>query len=65
MWHYKFRVIGCILILLSCKSTKENRTLNNTKKKNVLFIMVYDLRPELNIYGQSQIISPNIDALAK
>ena len=65
MWHYKFRVIGCILILLSCKSTKENRTLNNTKKKNVLFIMVDDLRPELNIYGQSQIISPNIDALAK
>ena len=45
MWHYKFRVIGCILILLSCKSTKENRTLNNTKKKNVLFIMVDDLRP--------------------
>ena len=65
MWNYKFRVIGCILILLSCKSTKENRTLNNTKKKNVLFIMVDDLRPELNIYGQSQIISPNIDALAK
>ena len=32
--------------------------------KNVLFIMVDDLRPELNIYGQSHIKSPNIDALA-
>ena len=31
---------------------------------NVLFIMVDDLRPELNIYGQSHIKSPNIDALA-
>mgnify|MGYP006250196409 FL=1 len=32
--------------------------------KNVLFIMVDDLRPELNIYGQDLIKSPNIDALA-
>ena len=64
MRHYKLIVIGCILILLSCKSTKENNTRTATNKKNVLFIMVDDLRPELNIYGQSQIISPNIDALA-
>jgi len=64
MRHYKLIVIGCILILLSCKSTKENNTTTSTNKKNVLFIMVDDLRPELNIYGQSQIISPNIDALA-
>ena len=32
--------------------------------KNVLFIMVDDLRPELNCYGQNFIKSPNIDALA-
>ena len=31
---------------------------------NVLFIMVDDLRPELNVYGQDFIKSPNIDALA-
>ena len=34
------------------------------EKPNVLFIAVDDLRPELNCYGQSQIHSPNIDALA-
>ncbi|MGE4489951.1 MAG: sulfatase [Kiritimatiellales bacterium] len=32
---------------------------------NVLLIMVDDLRPELGCYGNTQIISPNIDALAK
>ena len=31
---------------------------------NVLFIAVDDLRPELNSYGASHIISPNIDRLA-
>ncbi len=35
------------------------------KRPNVLFIAVDDLRPQLNCYGQSQIISPNIDRLAK
>ena len=31
---------------------------------NVLFVIVDDLRPELNCYGESQIRSPNIDRLA-
>ncbi|HET8830005.1 MAG TPA: sulfatase [Pelobium sp.] len=34
------------------------------KRPNVLFIMVDDLRPELNCYGKTQIKSPNIDRLA-
>ena len=34
-------------------------------KKNVLMIAVDDLRPQLGCYGQKQIISPNIDRLAK
>ena len=35
-----------------------------SQKKNVLLIYVDDLRPELKCYGESKIISPNIDKLA-
>ncbi|ABG39417.1 sulfatase [Paraglaciecola sp. T6c] len=36
-----------------------------TKKPNVLFISIDDLRPELGSYGSDIAITPNLDALAK
>ena len=36
-----------------------------SKKPNVLFIAVDDLRPELGCYGAKTILSPNIDRIAK
>ena len=38
---------------------------NVTNKLNVLFVVFDDLRPQLGCYGQQQIISPNIDNLAR
>ena len=36
----------------------------DSRKPNVLFIAVDDLRPQLGCYGHEQMISPNIDRLA-
>ena len=38
--------------------------IQSTKKKNVLFIAVDDLRPQLACYGTEYVLSPNIDGLA-
>jgi len=54
-----------VFILVGCNSIKVQKGVDTPVKKNVLFILVDDLRPELSIYGQSQMITPNIDNLAK
>ena len=62
----KLIVLSLVLVFLSFKTTRENEEKTSiSKKKNILFIIVDDLRPELNIYGENKIISPHIDALAK
>lgn len=37
---------------------------DSEKKQNILYIIVDDLRTELNCYGTNHVVSPNIDALA-
>tara|TARA_B110000003_G_scaffold83922_1_gene85879 strand:+ start:17243 stop:18649 length:1407 start_codon:yes stop_codon:yes gene_type:complete len=65
MNYFKLILVLSILFF-GCKTTKENNQKNSpSTKKNLVFIIVDDLRPELSIYGQNHIVSPNIDALAK
>ena len=56
------------LSLLFLPYSKEKAITEVTQEhqpKNVLFIAVDDLRPELNFYGAHHIKSPNLDKLAK
>ena len=61
-WEYNSFLAGVILILIIGTVSCNNE--GPEAKPNVLFIAVDDLRPELNCYGETQIISPNIDQLA-
>ena len=54
-------LIFCIFILLSLKPNNKG---NKNDKPNIIFISIDDLRPQLNCYGKTEIISPNIDSLA-
>ena len=62
MWRKYILSLAIVLVfsLMSCNT--ENQKKNSVK--NVLFICVDDLRPELNSFGASYIQSPNIDHLA-
>lgn len=52
-----------LLGLTGCKGSPNDST--SISRPNILFILVDDLRPELNTYGATHIISPNIDQLAQ
>ena len=58
-------LIVCLSIGISCLSGSMNVRANEPNSLNVLFIAIDDLKPVLNCYGSSQIISPNIDEIAE
>ena len=55
---------SALLFVLFSTFTSCSSDSKAAEKPNILFIMVDDLRPDLNCYGNEQIISPNIDKLA-
>lgn len=60
----RLKLFAVLLILFFCFEVVASDYTKDVKKYNVLFIAVDDLRPELNVYGVSQIKSPNIDRVA-
>jgi len=58
---FVFLVITIALFLASC-STKDDK--EKRSSPNVVFIVVDDLRPQLNCYGSAEIKSPFIDQLS-
>ncbi len=56
-----FCQLASILFLTGCSLIKDEVS----QKPNVLFIVVDDMRPELGCYGNSTVISPNMDRIAE
>lgn len=52
------QITFCIFLL-------SNHLFAQQEKPNILFIAIDDLKPVLNCYGESQMLTPNIDRLAK
>ncbi len=60
-----FMIPKLLLLLLTARLLPgDTEAAEKKDPPNILFIAVDDLKPMLNCYGESQIISPNIDALA-
>ena len=58
-------LFACSLLAVSCKDKTQKKEVSQLNTpKNILFIAVDDLRPELNFYGANHIASPNLDKLA-
>lgn len=47
------------LVIFNCQNSKKE-----TKRPNILFVSIDDLRPTLGVYGDTIAITPNIDQLA-
>ena len=59
------KVINYILLIFGLLlSSHIINAQTGTKNHNILFISVDDFRPKINSYGESQMITPNIDKLA-
>lgn len=59
-------ICSLFFCLVSCKQAKDSQKRAKVDQKpNVLLICIDDLRPELNSFGASYIVSPHIDNLAQ
>ena len=61
----QFILVSTLLCFFSLNVAAQAQGDQKTAKKNVLFIAVDDLRPQLGAYGHKDIKSPNIDRIAE
>ena len=63
--YFKKKIIYNTFLFLTITLALLNTSKDlNEKKPNILFISVDDLRPELGVFGNQVVKSPNIDQLA-
>lgn len=61
--NFKINYLLLFVLLFACKAEVKQEV--NKKQPNILFIAIDDLRPDLGIYGNKIIHSPNIDQLGR
>ena len=54
----------CAGVFWQCVGGKKHGTHGGDEKKNVLWLLVDDFRPQTGFYGQSETRTPRLDALA-
>jgi len=59
--HYRSITTMFLFLCLCCYGKAQDRS----KRPNVLLIAIDDLRPDLGVYGNSVVQSPNIDAIGR
>lgn len=61
-----FIIISSFFLLNSCNQQKKGKIAKDISKQkpNIIFLSIDDLRPDLGCYGNNEIKTPNIDALA-
>lgn len=66
--HCFICLVGTCLLVISIKcegiDVSEKNSEQQNKHRDVVFIVVDDLRPALGVYGDKKSVTPNIDALA-
>lgn len=65
--HNRFIMALLILAIASCNGQKKKTRVDTEspqERPNILFLSIDDLRPDLGCYGNTEIKTPNIDALA-
>ncbi len=66
-WCYTALGLCVLMLFSSCeeKSKTGSQEKSVKEKYNVLFVSIDDLRPQLGCYGDSTVVSPNLDQFAK
>ncbi|HAY80742.1 MAG TPA: iduronate sulfatase [Planctomycetaceae bacterium] len=65
--HWQVGIVSCLSLLNVCEglAAEQAKQLQSSPRRNVLFVVIDDLRPALACFGDPVASTPNIDRLAR